>query len=262
MGNVIDINLNLIKRNPDQPRKYFDMDKLLELKESIIENGVINPITVRKIDDHYQIIAGERRFRASKMANLTDIPCIIMTPNNEKISIIAIVENIQRCDLDFIEEALAYKKLIDEFSLRQEDVARKVSKTQSAIANKLRILKLEPQILYVIREYNLTERHARAMLRLPAEQHTEAIEYIIKNNLNVARSEAYIDRLLSDKKNDKKTFKIVKDVRLFVNTINKSVKIMQEAGVHAKVDKIQTDDMITYTINIPLSTTPVNNTEF
>ena len=253
MGNIIkEIRLDLIKRNPEQPRKYFDNERLEELKESIIQHGVINPITVKKTDNCYQIIAGERRFRASIMAGKFNIPCVVMSPDNEKGSIIAIVENIQRCDLDFIEEAVAYKKLIDEFSLKQDDIAKKVSKTQSAIANKLRILKLEPQILHVIREYNLTERHARALLKLPAERHTEVLEYVIQNNLNVARTESYIERLLVDKKSGQKMIKMVKDVRLFINTINKSVKIMQEAGVLAKVDKVQSDEFLTYTIIIPM----------
>lgn len=254
MGNIVkDIRLDLIKANPDQPRKYFDSKLLEELKESIIQYGIINPITVKRIDEYYQIIAGERRFRASIMAGKYNIPCVVMSPNNEKTSIIAIVENIQRCDLDFVEEAIAYKKLIDEFSLRQEDIAKKVSKTQSAIANKLRILKLEPEILYVIREYNLTERHARAMLKLPQEKHVSAIEHIIKNNLNVSKTENYIERVLSDKKGESKTVRTVKDVRLFINTINKSIKIMQDAGVSAKVDKVQNEDCITYTIVIPMN---------
>lgn len=253
--NIKEISLDLIKRNPDQPRKYFDMTSLEELRDSIIENGVINPISVRIFNNHYQIIAGERRYRASIMAGQTTIPCIILTPNNEKFSILSIVENIQRCDLNFIEEALAYKKLIDEFSLKQEDVARKISKTQSAVANKLRILKLEPDILNIIRENNLTERHARALLRLTTEQQIYALEHIIKQNLNVSKSEAFIEKILNSKNTNKGTFKMIKDVRLFVNTVNKSIKIMKEAGVDAKVDTKQTDDMLTYTIYIPMRPT-------
>ncbi|MFI3227003.1 MAG: ParB/RepB/Spo0J family partition protein [Clostridia bacterium] len=259
MGNIFTKNLrmvkiSLIKRNPDQPRKYFDAQSLEELKQSIITHGIINPISVKKIDESYQIIAGERRYRAAVLAGLREIPCVVLSSDDEKCALISLVENIQRCDLDFVEEAVSYKKIIDNFGLKQEDFANSIGKTQSSVANKLRILKLHPELLIKMREHSLTERHARAMLKLPEDKRFSALEQIIKNNFNVAKTEQYIEELLLEKseKEKAKYFKVVRDVRLFINTINKSVKLMQESGVDAKVSKKNDENFMTYTIIIPM----------
>lgn len=260
MGNIFTKNLKIlktsqIKRNPDQPRKYFDTQSLEELRQSIAEHGVISPISVRKVDDHYQIIAGERRYRAARLAGLREIPCVIMSTDEQKSALIALVENIQRCNLDFVEEALAYRKIIDNFNLKQEDFATSIGKTQSSVANKLRVLKLPTEILDLMRENSLTERHARAMLKLPEESRQACVSYIIANNLNVSKTEEYIESLLNNKqdKNKKKYVKVVRDVRLFVNSINKSIKLMQDSGVNAKVDKKMDETTMTYTIVIPIN---------
>ena len=258
MGNIFNRNLrnikmSQIKRNPNQPRKYFDPVALEELKESIIKCGLINPISVKKVDNYYQIVAGERRFRASNLAGLTEIPCLILSNNDEKCALISLVENIQRYNLNFIEEAIAYKKFINDFGVKQEELAVQVGKTQSSVANKLRILKLDVEVLKEIKENSLTERHARALLKLPEEKRLAAVQYIAKNGLNVAKSEQYIEELLIYKKKPIKNFiKVSKDVRLFINSINKSVKLMQEAGIKAEMDKQQTEEYITYNIIIPV----------
>lgn len=257
MGNIFSKNLKLIKmsnieRNPEQPRKYFEPTSLEDLKLSIVAHGIINPISVIKRGNIYQIVAGERRFRAARLAGLKEIPCVILTADKEKSALISLVENIQRCDLDFVEEAIAYKKIIDDFGLKQDDFARSIGKTQSSVANKLRILKLSTEMLLKIRENSLTERHARALLKLEEDKRCEVLDYIIKNNLNVANTEAYIESLFICKKKKSLTYiKLAKDVRLFVNTINKSIKIMQDAGVEAKIDKKITDECTTFTIIIP-----------
>ncbi len=258
MSNIFSKNLKVIKltqirRNPDQPRKYFNKDSLEELKQSIIEHGVISPISVKKTENYYQIVAGERRYRAAHLAGLTEIPCVILSSNEQKCALISLVENIQRCDLDFVEEALAYKKIITDYSLKQETFALNIGKTQSAVANKLRILKLPTDILEKLRENGLTERHARALLRAPSDKHYDILNYIIENSLNVAKTEEYIDKMLNNKKIVKnQTIKIYHDVRLFINTINQSLKHMHDAGIDAKVTKDQTEETMTYTIVIPM----------
>ncbi len=258
MTNIFTKNLKLIKvanikRNPEQPRNNFDVKALDELKQSIIQHGIINPISVRKMDNHYQIIAGERRYRAACMAGFTEIPCVVLTSNQQQCALISLVENIQRCDLDFVEEALSYRKIIDEFGLKQEELANSVGKTQSSVANKLRILKLDEGLLALMREHSLTERHARALLKLPEEKRMNALKYIIEQNLNVAKTEMYIETLMVEKKEKKGGYiKLVADVRLFVNTINKSLEVMQEAGINAKVDKQVDENFMTYKIVIPM----------
>lgn len=258
MTNIFTKNLKLIKvtqikRNSEQPRSNFDAKSLEELKQSVLEHGIINPISVRKMDNHYQIIAGERRYRAACMAGFTEIPCVVLTSNEQQCALISLVENIQRCDLDFIEEALAYRKVIEEYGLKQEELASSVGKTQSSIANKLRVLKIDNNLLEKMREYALTERHARALLKINEENRRDVLDYIIKHDLNVAKTEEYIQNLLTGVKKEKSRYiKVVRDVRLFINTINKSLKLMQESGVNAKVDKEINEDFMTYTIVIPM----------
>lgn len=161
------IRVSEIARNPNQPRKYFDPEAIAQLAESIRQYGVLNPLTVRRAPGGgYELVAGERRLRAARVAGLNDVPCLLIAADNEDSSAIALVENLQRRDLDFFEEAYGFKRLIDQYGLTQEEAARKVGKTQSAVANKLRLLRLSPQNMELIRSANLTERHARCLLRL------------------------------------------------------------------------------------------------
>lgn len=237
---VVNISINSVYPNPNQPRRYFDEAALEELAESISRYGVIQPITVRKADNGYELIAGERRLRASVMAKNDTIPAIVINADNEKSAILALLENLQREDLCFFEIAEAYKSLIDEHHMTQDELARKMGKSQSTIANKLRILKLTPTVRQLISEYALTERHARAILQIPDEKtQLEAIDTIFKNKLNVAQSEEYITALLHPKPKKKKKipYAKIKDMRIFTNTMKSAIEMMRHSGMDADMTK-------------------------
>ena len=249
-----------IARNPNQPRKYFDPEAIAQLAESIRQYGVLNPLTVRRSPSGgYELVAGERRLRAARVAGLNDVPCLVIAADNEDSSAIALVENLQRRDLDFFEEAYGFKRLIDQYGLTQEEAARKVGKTQSAVANKLRLLRLSQKNMELIRSAGLTERHARCLLRLDNEQdRISATNYIIEHDLNVSRSEQYIEQLLQEKKEqtpaaqqERKVVRLIKDVRFFLNTLNRAVGVMVDSGIGATVEQKESDDGLTLTINIP-----------
>lgn len=256
------IRISEIVRNPNQPRRYFDPEAIATLAESIRQYGVLNPLTVRRTGNGgYELVAGERRLRAARVAGLTDVPCLLINADGEDSSVIALVENLQRRDLDFFEEANGFKRLIEQFGLTQEEAARKVGKTQSAIANKLRLLRLSQQNMELIRCNNLTERHARALLRLNDEaDRINVTNYIIEHELNVSRTEEYIDEFLKAKENPqpvveaesgKRVVRLFKDVRFFLNTLNRAVGVMVDAGIGATVKQQESDDGLTLTICIP-----------
>ena len=256
------IRISEIVRNPNQPRRYFDPEAIATLAESIRQYGVLNPLTVRRTGNGgYELVAGERRLRAARVAGLTDVPCLLINADGEDSSVIALVENLQRRDLDFFEEANGFKRLIEQFVLTQEEAARKVGKTQSAVANKLRLLRLSQQNMELIRCNNLTERHARALLRLNDEaDRINVTNYIIEHELNVSRTEEYIDEFLKAKENPqpvveaesgKRVVRLFKDVRFFLNTLNRAVGVMVDAGIGATVKQQESDDGLTLTICIP-----------
>ena len=250
------IRISEIVRNPNQPRRYFDPEAIATLAESIRQYGVLNPLTVRRTaNGGYELVAGERRLRAARVAGLTDVPCLLINADGEDSSVIALVENLQRRDLDFFEEANGFKRLIEQFGLTQEEAARKVGKTQSAVANKLRLLRLSQQNMELIRCNNLTERHARALLRLNDEaDRINVTNYIIEHELNVSRTEEYIDEFLKAKENPqpvvepesgKHVVRLFKDVRFFLNTLNRAVGVMVDAGIGATVKQQESDDGLT-----------------
>ena len=256
------IRISEIVRNPNQPRRYFDPEAIATLAESIRQYGVLNPLTVRRTaNGGYELVAGERRLRAARVAGLTDVPCLLINADGEDSSVITLVENLQRRDLDFFEEANGFKRLIEQFGLTQEEAARKVGKTQSAVANKLRLLRLSQQNMELIRCNNLTERHARALLRLNDEaDRINVTNYIIEHELNVSRTEEYIDEFLKAKENPqpvvepesgKHVVRLFKDVRFFLNTLNRAVGVMVDAGIGATVKQQESDDGLTLTICIP-----------
>ena len=256
------IRISEIVRNPNQPRRYFDPEAIATLAESIRQYGVLNPLTVRRTGNGgYELVAGERRLRAARVAGLTDVPCLLINADGEDSSVIALVENLQRRDLDFFEEANGFKRLIEQFGLTQEEAARKVGKTQSAVANKLLLLRLSQQNMELIRCNNLTERHARALLRLNDEaDRINVTNYIIEHELNVSRTEEYIDEFLKAKENPqpvveaesgKRVVRLFKDVRFFLNTLNRAVGVMVDAGIGATVKQQESDDGLTLTICIP-----------
>ena len=259
------VRISEISRNPNQPRRYFDPEAIATLAESIRQYGVLNPLTVRRTaGGGYELVAGERRLRAARVAGLTDVPCLLINADGEDSSVIALVENLQRRDLDFFEEANGFKRLIDQFGLTQEEAARKVGKTQSAVANKLRLLRLSQQNMELIRRNNLTERHARALLRLSEEaDRINVTNYIIEHELNVSRTEEYIDEFLKAKEKPeplpeqdggRHVVRLFKDVRFFLNTLNRAVGVMVDSGIGATVQQQESDDGLTLTISIPHAT--------
>lgn len=255
------IRVSDIARNPNQPRKYFDPEAIAQLAESIRQYGVLNPLTVRRSPSGgYELVAGERRLRAARVVGLNEVPCLVIAADNEDSSAIALVENLQRRDLDFFEEAYGFKRLIDQYGLTQEEAARKVGKTQSAVANKLRLLRLSQKNMELIRSANLTERHARCLLRLDSEdERINATNYIIEHDLNVSRSEQYIEELLKEREREtelpaqqeRKVVRLIKDVRFFLNTLNRAVGVMVDSGIGATVQQQDSEDGLTLTIVIP-----------
>ena len=255
VNRVIEIEISRIVPNPAQPRREFNVSDISSLAESIRQNGIIQPLTVRRWQDKYQLIAGERRLRAAKLSGLKSVPCIIIDITDRDSAILALVENIQRQDLNFFEEAIAIESLISYYGLTQEDAAAKLGKAQSTIANKLRLLRLTKDERDIILKYDLSERHARSLLRLasPVER-VNILEKIVKNKLNVERTEKIIDEYInseSEKENIKKCSKVFQNVKIFINTINKAVETMQAAGISADSRKIQNEEYIEYRVRIP-----------
>lgn len=254
-GGIIWLPVDELDPNPVQPRKNFPDGELQELSDSIAQYGILNPLTVRLRDNSYELVAGERRLRAARLAGLYDVPCILLDVSLEDASLIALVENLQRRDLDFLEEANGIDQLIKLFGMSQEEAARRIGKSQSAVANKLRLLKLPEDVLQSLCDNGLTERHGRALLRLPSpEAQRLALCYIIDHGLNVAATDSYIDSLLSAEENDKpepkRTF-IMKDVRVFVNTILHGLDLMKQGGIDAGMHREETEQELILTIKIP-----------
>ena len=249
------ISLNQIRPNPQQPRRSFDEDSLSELAESIRRYGILQPLTVRRQGTGYELVAGERRLRAAAMAGLREVPCLVAQVGEEDSALLALMENLQRRDLDCWEEAEALSRLIARYGLSQEETARRLGRSQPAVANKLRLLRLSPDCVRLLREHDLSERHARALLRLTDEEdRLKALQVIAARGYNVAQSEAYIEELLKLKQKTpppRLPTYIVKDVRIFLNTIRHSLGLMQRAGVEADMQREDTDDGILLTIRIP-----------
>ncbi len=247
------MRIEQIRVNPNQPRKLFRPEEIAELAESIRTYGIINPLTLRDTPSGYELVAGERRLRAAKQAGLDFVPCMILPMTLQDSALVALVENLQRQDLDYFEEALGIRKLMENYQMTQQNVAEKLGKTQSAVANKLRLLRLPEEVMQMLRENGMTERHARALLKLgEPEQQLAALKYVIRYGLNVSQTEAYIERLLAEKPEKKKLKpRILKDVRLFFNTMSRAVETMRMAGIGAEIDKAYEGEDMVVTIRIP-----------
>ncbi len=257
LARVVEIPCEQIAPNPYQPRQDFGQNELLSLAASIKTDGILQPLSVRKIGDGYELIAGERRLRAAIIAGLEAVPCIVSEVSDRNSALLALVENIQRRDLGFFEEADAISRLIDFYGMTQEDAALRLGYAQSTLANKLRLRKLGAEERRLIVENGLTERHARALLRLDdPDKRVSAINTIARRKLNVENSEKLIDSMIEYDKYKERIRKggaIFRDLRLFMNTVNKAVETMQIAGVDVNVDKKQSDDYLDYHIRIPLN---------
>ncbi len=262
---IILVSTIKIRPNKTQPRKIFEESELQALSQSIAENGILQPLTVRKLKSgEYELIAGERRLRASVMAGLTKVPCIEIRCSDKESAVLALLENLQRCDLGLFEEARGINRLIRRYGLTQEQAAKKLGKKQSTIANKLRLLKLSFEEQDWIVQANLSERHARALLKIDdSELRKEALSKMISEKLNVSQSEEMIAHMLSQNsvvtKKTGKRMLVVKDIRIFINTISKAVDTMRLAGIDAISKKEDSGDYIEYTIKIPKHQSSTND---
>lgn len=255
INRVVSVPIEAIVPNPAQPRRVFELGELNCLSESIIENGILQPLTVRmNYKGEYELISGERRLKAAKIAKFEEVPCIVLETDGKQSAVYALIENIQRQNLNYFEEALAIKNLITEWGITQEEAAKRLGKAQSTIANKLRLLKLTEEQQGKILEQGLSERHARALLSINNPQMIDkAIYYIGQKRLNVKETEKYVETLLKEEKKPSRTFiPVIKDVRVFFNTINKAVETMQRAGIKAKTEKVEKEDHIEYIVKIPI----------
>lgn len=247
------IPVDRIRPSRYQPRIHFDEDALVDLSQSIKEQGLIQPITVRQVEDHYEIIAGERRFRACRLAGFTEVPCWVMTPSEDQAAQMALVENIQRQDLSAIEEAKGYVQIMRQSNLTQEQMAKKVGKSQSAIANKIRLLNLPQEIQEGVVENRISERHARALLSVDSEKQKEAYRYIVDHGLTVRETEQYIAGLGVKRKihRRQKTKGFTRSTKLAINSVNQCVQMIRRLGIDAKAEQQETDDEIRMIIRIP-----------
>lgn len=247
-GRVVFLPARSISPNPAQPRKVFREDALDELADSIRQHGILQPLSVRRRGNGYELIAGERRLRAAQLAGVLDIPCIVMAMDDKESGMAALVENLQRQDLDFIEEAQGIAQLLSDWSMSQEQAARLLGKSQSAIANKLRLLKHSQAVLNALRESGLTERHGRALLKLPSEESKlSAIREITRQNMTVARTERYIESLLLTPAPPVPRA----NVGAFLNSLTQSLQKIQLSGIPAVSERRETESQIVVTITIP-----------
>ena len=249
------IPLGRIRPNPQQPRRSFDEEGLAELAASIRSCGILQPLTVRRAGEGYELVAGERRLRAARIAGLREVPCLVAQVGEEDSALLALMENLQRRDLDCWEEAQAIARLISRYGLSQEEAARRLGRAQPTVANKLRLLRLPEDVRALLRENGLTERHARALLRLQdPEVQRRAAGDIVRRGMNVAQAEAYVEKLLQSDQvtppRGRSTY-IIKDVRLFLNSVDRGLHLMRQAGVDAGWDRQDTDREILLTIRIP-----------
>lgn len=245
------IDINDIIANENQPRTHFENEKIQELSDSIRQNGLLQPIVVRPYLGKYQIVVGERRYRACKLANLDEIPCMVQMYDEYQTATAAVVENVQRENLSPIEEALAYQQILDSQNLTQSELAKKVGKKQSTIANKLRLLQLPMTVQEAVRRKDITERHARALLKLDSTaKQNNMLREIIDKGLNVEQTEQKIKTKIEPKRIKPKSKSISQNLKIAMNTLNQAVKMIQQAGVDTTVDLQELDDIVVYTIKM------------
>lgn len=244
-----------IQPNPMQPRRIFDESDLKDLADSVRRHGILQPLTVRKTWQGWELIAGERRLRAAKLAGLATVPCLVTVVDDDESALLALVENLQRADLHYLEEANAIAAFLRRTGSTQEQAAEWLGRSPSAVANKLRLLRLSPACAELLLRHNLSERHARCLLRLEDEaERLAALQYIAAHHLTVAQAEQHVERRLRALQvtppEGRRTF-IIKDVRLFLNSVDRGLRLIRDAGVDAQSGREETEDDILLTIRIP-----------
>ncbi|WP_370828457.1 ParB/RepB/Spo0J family partition protein [Fournierella massiliensis] len=247
---VLAIPTELIDPSPFQARRHFDEKEIAQLAVSILENGLLQPVSVRRYGDRYQLVAGERRLRACKLAQLKEIPAILCEYQDQATAALGLLENLQRQDLDAFEQARGIQDVIALWGCTQEEAANRLGMAQPTLNNKLRLLQLSDAQQEFCRANNLTERHARAVLRLEEAQRLPALEAFAKQGMNARQADEYVQRLVQ-RTPRKKSIPMVRDVRIFVNTINKAVRLMVDAGVNASTRRVEGDGFVEYTVRIP-----------
>lgn len=257
---LVEVNVASIHPNPYQPRATFDEESIAELAQSIQQVGLLQPLLVRKVDDGYELVAGERRLRAVTSLGMEKVACIVQQDiEDESSAMMALIENLQREDLHYLEEAQCYQKLLETYGLTQEELANRLGKSQSSIANKLRLLKLSDDVKAAMTEKRLSERHARALLKLTDDkQRLDAVEKIAEKGLSVKETEQMVEKTLNkayDEKQDgakprPKLMRIVRDYRLFMNTINQAVNQLRESGMTVEVEQSDRADGVDIKISV------------
>lgn len=242
--------------NKAQPRYEFSEEALLSLSKSIKENGIIQPVCVRRIGVNYEIISGERRTRAAKLAGLSEIPCIVMSVGEEQSAVLALIENIQRKDLSYFEEALGIEKLISYYGLTQEEAARRLGKAQSTVANKLRLLRFTDSQRRKLLTGNLSERQARAVIRIEdSDKRDKVIDQIISKKLNLEQTERLVEQVLGVREKEVKHTNIECKIpaRLYMNSLNALLKRIKEDDVPCEVSSVRSEDSYEYIIRFPIN---------
>ncbi len=251
-GQVWMIPTGDIRPNPAQPRKEFPLDKLVELAQSISENGILQPLTVSFDTGEPVLVAGERRLRAARIAGIQRVPCVEVEGTERRRQVLALVENLQRQDMNCFEEAEGIRSLIDTFELTQCEAAQQLGYSQAAVANKLRLLRLPADLRRRLIEARLTERHARALLRLEDRTVRElAASRMIEDKLTVAQSDRLVEELLTGRVRRRPAKPLVRDVRVFFNTVNHALDIMRRGGIPVESDRRDSEEYIEYVVRIP-----------
>lgn len=258
VAEVINIDIDLLKPNKSQPRKNFSSEALKSLSDSIRENGIIQPVCVRKINNEYEIISGERRCRAARLAGLAQVPCIVMEVGDEQAAVLALIENIQRRDLSYFEEACAIQKLITVYGLTQEETAERLGKAQSTIANKLRLLKFSDAERRILITGNLSERQARAIIRITDEKsRREVIDKVVRCSLNLEQTENLVNRTLEDnaalKTKKRAVFSIAPHSKLYINSLNALLKRIKTDNIPCEMSTEKSDEYFEYKIKFKIN---------
>ena len=252
---VLHLPPTAIQPNPWQPRRFFDSEELESLADSIRRHGILQPLTVRRSGEGWELVAGERRLRAAQMAGLETVPCVEREADENDSALLALVENLQRQDLHYLEEAAAIADYLLQTGVTQEEAAARLGRSPSALANKLRLLRLSPACRALLVEHGLTERHARCLLRLEDEgERLTALRQAAAKHWNVAQTEQYVERRLAALQTappaGRRTY-IIKDVRLFLNSVDRGLRLIRDAGVDARTEREETEDEIVLTLRIP-----------